>query len=168
MSGKSILIQCISITVTNALSEDVEYGFPALVKAAKAAGTKVTISVGGWSGSTQFSPMAASAANRAAWIKWNVDLVTKYDTAGVDIGRSLAMIVRFVHIVINHKLIDWEYPTADGPGCNTKAWNDVDNLLLLVKELRVALDAASPTNYKEITMAVRIIPWGGGMFNIYI
>ncbi|KAF1806541.1 carbohydrate-binding module family 5 protein [Mucor lusitanicus] len=123
------------------MSEDVEYGFPALVKAAKAAGTKVTISVGGWTGSTQFSPMAASASNRAAWIKWNVDLVTKYDTAGVD--------------------IDWEYPTADGPGCNTKAWNDVDNLLLLVKELRVALDAASPTNHKEITMAVRIIPWGG-------
>ncbi|KAG1063755.1 hypothetical protein G6F42_027143 [Rhizopus arrhizus] len=56
------------------MNEDVEYGFPALVKAAKAAGTKVTISVGGWSGSTQFSPMAASAANRAAWIKWNVDL----------------------------------------------------------------------------------------------
>ena len=85
--------------------------------------------------------MAASASARAEFIKWNVDLVTKYDTAGVD--------------------LDWEYPTAAGPGCNTKAYNDVDNLLLLVKELRAALDKASPTNHKEITMAVHITPWGG-------
>ncbi|GAA5813927.1 hypothetical protein MFLAVUS_007416 [Mucor flavus] len=123
------------------MSEDVEYGFPALVKAAKAAGTEVTISVGGWTGSTKFSPMAASAAGRAEFIKWNVDLVTKFDLAGVD--------------------LDWEYPNGAGPGCNTVSWSDVDNLLLLVKELRVALDKASPSKYKEITMAVRIVPWGG-------
>jgi chitinase len=86
--------------------------------------------------------MAASASARAEFIKWNVDLVTKYDTAGVD--------------------LDWEYPSASGPGCNDQAWNDVDNLLLLVKELRIALDAAHPTNHKEITMATKVIPWGGG------
>jgi chitinase len=34
---------------------DVQYGFPNLVKLAHAAGTKVMVSVGGWSGSTQFS-----------------------------------------------------------------------------------------------------------------
>lgn len=65
----------------------VQYGFPKLVSLAHAAGTKVLVSVGGWSGSTQFSPMAASASNRAAWIKWNVDFVTKYGTDGVDIGK---------------------------------------------------------------------------------
>jgi chitinase len=124
--------------------EDVEYGFPALVKAAKAAGTKVTVSVGGWSGSTKFSPMAASASARAEFIKWNVDLVTKYDTAGVD--------------------LDWEYPNAAGPGCNDKSWSDVDNLLVLLKELRAALDKAHPNNYKEITMAVRIVPWSSGKY----
>lgn len=121
--------------------EGISYGFPALVKAAKAAGTKVTVSVGGWSGSTKFSPMAKSASARAEFIKWNVDLVTKYDTAGVD--------------------LDWEYPTAAGPGCNDRAADDVDNLLTLVKELRAALDKASPNDHKEITMAVHITPWGG-------
>lgn len=85
--------------------------------------------------------MVASASARAEFIKWNVDLVTKYGTAGVD--------------------LDWEYPTGLGPGCNEVNPNDVSNYLLLVKELRAALDAASPNNHKEITMAVHITPWGG-------
>jgi chitinase len=87
--------------------------------------------------------MAASATARAEFIKWNVDLVTKYDTAGID--------------------LDWEYPNAEGPGCNDKSWSDVDNLLILLKELRSALDKAHPNNRKEITMAVRIVPWSSGM-----
>ncbi|KAL9557386.1 hypothetical protein MBANPS3_001410 [Mucor bainieri] len=119
----------------------VQYGFPKLVSLAHAAGTKVMVSVGGWSGSTQFSPMAASASNRAAWIKWNVDFVSKYGTDGVD--------------------IDWEYPTAKGAGCNVVGDNDVANLNTLVKELRTALNSNFPNNYKEITMAVHITPWGG-------
>jgi chitinase len=123
------------------LVEDISYGFPALVKAARAAGTKVTISVGGWSGSTKFSPMVASKTARAEFIKWNVDLVTKYDLGGVD--------------------LDWEYPNGKGPGCNEVNYADVSNHLLLIKELRAALDAASPKVHKEITMAVYITPWGG-------
>ncbi|KAI8968352.1 glycoside hydrolase superfamily [Mycotypha africana] len=119
----------------------VQYGFPKLVSLAHAAGTKVTVSVGGWSGSTQFSTMAASASNRAAWIKWNVDFITKYGTDGVD--------------------IDWEYPDNIGAGCNAVNANDVPNLQTLVKELRAALDKAFPNNYKEITMAVHITPFGG-------
>lgn len=72
---------------THKHTDYVQYGFPKLVSLAHAAGTKVMVSVGGWSGSTQFSPMAASASNRAAWIKWNVDFVSKYGTDGVDIGK---------------------------------------------------------------------------------
>lgn len=102
------------------------------------------ISVGGWTGSTKFSPMAASATGRAEFIKWNVDLVTKFDLAGVD--------------------LDWEYPTGAGPGCNKISSDDVKNLLLLVKELRIALDKASPKKYREITMAVRIVPWSSGTY----
>lgn len=47
MSGQFVPTRYTLITITNTLAEDVEYGFPALVKAAKAAGTKVTIS-GNW------------------------------------------------------------------------------------------------------------------------
>lgn len=119
----------------------VAYGFPKLVSLAHAAGTKVTVSVGGWSGSTQFSTMAASASNRAAWIKWNVDFINTWGTDGVD--------------------IDWEYPTNTGAGCNVVSNNDVSNLNTLVKELRAALDSNFPNNYKEITMAVHITPFGG-------
>lgn len=63
----------------------VSYGFPKLLSLAHAAGTKVVVSVGGWSGSTQFSTMAASSSNRQAWIQWNVDFINQYNTDGVDI-----------------------------------------------------------------------------------
>lgn len=43
------------------------------------------VSVGGWSGSTQFSTMAASQSNRKAWIDWNVNFIKQYNTDGVDI-----------------------------------------------------------------------------------
>lgn len=119
----------------------VQYGFPKLVTLAHAAGTKVLVSVGGWSGSTGFSPMAASAANRANFIKWNVDFIKQWNTDGVD--------------------IDWEYPTAKGAGCNAVNVNDVSNLQTLIQELRAALTTNFPNDYKEITMAVHITPFGG-------
>ncbi|KAI9271979.1 glycoside hydrolase superfamily [Sporodiniella umbellata] len=123
------------------LDDYVAYGFPKLLSLAHSAGTKVIVSIGGWSGSTQFSPMAASASNRQAWIQWNVDFIKKFNTDGVD--------------------IDWEYPTAKGAGCNAVNNNDVANLNTLVKELRAALDKNFPDTHKEITMAVHITPFGG-------
>ncbi|CEP10584.1 hypothetical protein [Parasitella parasitica] len=139
--------------------EYVQYGFPKLVSLAHAAGTKVMVSVGGWSGSTHFSPMAASASNRAAWIQWNVDFISKYGTDGVDIGE-LNFICNHIPMTLIIKL-DWEYPTAKGPGCNAVDDNDVENLNTLVKELRTALNSKFSSNYKEITMAVHISPFGG-------
>ncbi|KAI8337310.1 glycoside hydrolase superfamily, partial [Blakeslea trispora] len=119
----------------------VQYGFPKLMSLAHQAGTKVLISVGGWSGSTGFSTMAASADSRSKFINWNVDFIKKYNTDGVD--------------------IDWEYPTAVGPGCNAVSDNDVENFNSLVKELRAALDSNFPKVHKEISIAVHITPWGG-------
>ncbi|CAO3665018.1 unnamed protein product [Rhizopus stolonifer] len=119
----------------------VAYGFPKLLSLAHAAGTKVVVSVGGWSGSIQFSTMAASSSNRQAWIQWNVDFINQYNTDGVD--------------------IDWEYPTSKGAGCNAVDSNDVQNLNTLVKELRAALDTNFPNTHKEISIAVHITPFGG-------
>lgn len=82
--------------------------------------------------------MAANATGRAEFIQWNIDFINMYGTDGVD--------------------IDWEYPNNTGPGCNTFSPDDVNNLLTLVKELRAALDVNFKDNYKEITLAVYLLP----------
>ncbi|KAG2194923.1 hypothetical protein INT47_005599 [Mucor saturninus] len=119
----------------------VAYGFPKLVTLAHAAGVKVMVSVGGWSGSTGFSLMAATPATRATFIKWNVDFINTWNTDGVD--------------------IDWEYPNGKGAGCNAVSDNDVNNLQSLIQELRASFTSNFANNYKEITMAVHITPFGG-------
>lgn len=119
-----------------------DYSFQTLVKLASEAGTKVLISCGGWTGGLNFSSMVASPASRQALIKWNIDYISTYNLAGVD--------------------IDWEYPNDPGPGCNQYSPEDASNLLLLLKELREALDKAFPNEHKEITLAVFLVPWGPG------
>ncbi|CEP10418.1 hypothetical protein [Parasitella parasitica] len=125
------------LSVFNATAD---YSFQTLVKLADKAGTKVMISNGGWNGGAKFSPMVASPAARKAFIKWNIEYISKYNLAGVD--------------------LDWEYPNNEGPGCNEYSPEDVPNFLLLVKELRQALDKAFPDEHKDITLAVFVIPWG--------
>ncbi|KAH8547892.1 glycoside hydrolase superfamily [Umbelopsis sp. PMI_123] len=123
------------------LDPSVQYGFPKLVSLAHAAGVKVVVSVGGWSGSVAFSGMASSAANRAQFIAWNINFIQQYGTDGVD--------------------LDWEYPTSTGAGCNAVNANDITNFAALVKEMRAALDSNFPSVHKELTLAVHLTPWGG-------
>lgn len=99
------------------------------------------VSVGGWSGSTGFSLMAATPTTRATFIKWNVDFINTWNTDGVD--------------------LDWEYPNSKGAGCNAVDANDVPNLQSLVREMRASFTSNFANNYKEITMAVHITPFGG-------
>lgn len=54
---------------------------------------------------------------------------------------------------------DWEYPGKQAAGCNEVADNDADNFLLLLKELRQALDKKFPKEHKEISMAVHVQPF---------
>ncbi|OAD09139.1 glycoside hydrolase family 18 protein, partial [Mucor lusitanicus CBS 277.49] len=117
----------------------VESSLPKVVEQAHANKTKVLLSVGGWTGSKRFSPMVATAAGRKKFIDWNLDFIEKYQTDGVD--------------------IDWEYPGKQAAGCNEVADNDADNFLLLLKELRQALDKKFPKEHKEISMAVHVQPF---------
>ncbi|EPB85064.1 hypothetical protein HMPREF1544_08193 [Mucor circinelloides 1006PhL] len=117
----------------------VESSLPKVVEQAHANKTKVLLSVGGWTGSKRFSPMVASASSRKKFIDWNLDFIEKYKTDGVD--------------------IDWEYPGKQAAGCNEFADNDADNFLLLLKELRQALDNKFPKEHKEISMAVHVQPF---------
>ncbi|KAI8146556.1 glycoside hydrolase superfamily [Fennellomyces sp. T-0311] len=117
----------------------VDSQLPGLVKAAHASNAKVLISVGGWSGCITFSTMAADANQRKNFIQWNIDQINKYDTDGVD--------------------IDWEYPGRQGAGCNAfDAANDINNYIVLLKELREALDGLQGTK-KEITIAAYVKPF---------
>ncbi|GAN08582.1 chitinase [Mucor ambiguus] len=117
----------------------VESSLPKVVEQAHASKTKVLLSVGGWTGSKRFSPMVATASSRKKFIDWNLDFIEKYKTDGVD--------------------IDWEYPGKQAAGCNEVADNDADNFLLLLKELRQALDKKFPKEHKEISMAVHVQPF---------
>ncbi|KAI9248263.1 glycoside hydrolase [Phascolomyces articulosus] len=121
-------------------SYQVDNQLPGLVKAAHASGSKVLISVGGWSGCLTFSTMAADPSQRQAFIQWNVDQINKYGTDGVD--------------------IDWEYPGRQGAGCNAfDLANDASNFLELLKELRTALDGIQGSSRKEISIAVHVRPF---------
>ncbi|RUS35316.1 glycosyl hydrolases family 18-domain-containing protein [Jimgerdemannia flammicorona] len=113
---------------------------PEVVKGAHAKGSKVLISIGGWSGCIAFSTIVASASARKTFIDWNIKQITTYNTDGVD--------------------IDWEYPGRQGAGCNAfDVKNDTPNLLILLKELRAALNTNFKGAKKEITMANRAVPF---------
>lgn len=111
-----------------------------MVKLAHENQTKVLLSVGGWTGSKRFSPMVASPLSRKQFIDWNLEFIEKYNTDGVD--------------------LDWEYPGKQAAGCNEfDVAHDADNFLLLLKELRAALDQKWPQEHKEISMAVHVQPF---------
>ncbi|KXN74015.1 glycoside hydrolase family 18 protein, partial [Conidiobolus coronatus NRRL 28638] len=107
-----------------------------LVAKSKPTGTKILISIGGWTGSGYFSPMVANAANRATFIKNTVDFVNEYKLDGVD--------------------FDWEYPGREGNEGNQVSPQDTANYLIFLKELKAAL----PSNIL-ITAAVRVQPFDG-------
>ncbi|KAL1918975.1 uncharacterized protein VTP21DRAFT_2356 [Calcarisporiella thermophila] len=120
----------------------VESKLPSIVQKAHAANTKVYLSIGGWTGCIKFSPMVKSAQSRKKFIDWNINFIKKYGTDGVD--------------------IDWEYPGREGAACNeVDKENDSKNFLVLLQELRKALDTEFPDKRKDITMAVRVQPFDG-------
>lgn len=86
-----------------------------LVTAAHSNSVRVVLSVGGWSGSQNFSSVLASPALRSTLVDSCVQIVKMYDLDGLD--------------------IDYEYPGEPGAG-NKYAEGDVANLLGFLKALR--------------------------------
>lgn len=87
-----------------------------LIARGRAAGTKVCITIGGWTGSAYFSPAVATAANREIFANNIVAMVNAYGADGVD--------------------IDWEYPNQPGNPGNILNKADSANLALFLKLLR--------------------------------
>lgn len=78
---------------------------------------KTLISIGGWTGSADFSEIASTAAGRKKFAQSALQFIKKYDFDGVD--------------------IDWEFPVVGGlqPGFP----KDAINFTLLIEELRRVL-----------------------------
>ncbi|TKY86996.1 hypothetical protein EX895_003673 [Sporisorium graminicola] len=103
------------------------------VKACKAGNTKAMLSLGGWGGSTYFSPAVRTASSRATFIGNIVQTYYKYSLDGID--------------------IDWEYPGQTGAG-NQLDPSDTANFQTFLQELRAALPQGA-----LITAAVGFTPW---------
>lgn len=82
---------------------------------------KTSISIGGWTWSSQFSGMASSAATRAVFVQSVIEFIKNYQFDGVD--------------------IDWEYPVAGGMGGNGQSPDDGANFLALMQLFRQQLTA---------------------------
>ncbi len=85
-------------------------------------GLKILLSVGGWSGSKEFSDVALTDSSRRLFASRLAVLVSTYNLDGVD--------------------IDWEYPGQEGAG-NVYRPADKYNFSLLLEAIRIALDRMS-------------------------
>jgi chitinase len=94
---------------------------------------KLLISVGGWTWSTYFSRVAATASARAAFVKSCVDLYLKGQFPGVDPANGVG--------VFDGIDIDWEYPVSGGLPGNITSPADKQNYTLLMQEFRSQLNA---------------------------
>ncbi|WWD19694.1 hypothetical protein CI109_104158 [Kwoniella shandongensis] len=102
-----------------------------LVSTAHAAGKRVKLSIGGWTGSAYFSPICASSSNRKTFIKNILAAYNLYNLDGID--------------------IDWEYPGTGGADGNAVSGDDSANFLKFLTELRAALpDGALITTATQV------------------
>lgn len=96
-------------------------------------GLELALSVGGWSLSEPFSRMAESKANRTTFINSAIEWFKLYP-------------------MFDQIDIDWEYPGGGGAELNSWSEKDGEHYLLLIKELRAALDKNGFAN-KKIAIA---------------
>ncbi|MDH3768020.1 MAG: glycoside hydrolase family 18 protein, partial [Gammaproteobacteria bacterium] len=103
-------------------------------------GIKIVIALGGWTGSTYFSPMALTQASRAFFINSCIDrfihgnLPVANDAGGPASGAG----------IFDGFDIDWEYPITGGDSGTQHNSNDDQHLTALLSEFRTALDAIDP------------------------
>ena len=107
-----------------------------LVSTAHAAGKRVKLSIGGWTGSTYFSTICASSDSRSSFVQNILKAYNSYGLDGID--------------------IDWEYPNTQGAGGNAVSSDDAANLLTFLQELRSALPQGA-----LISAATQVWPFAG-------
>ncbi|KAJ2559050.1 hypothetical protein EV175_000510 [Coemansia sp. RSA 1933] len=127
-------------TASGTFSFDGDWFVPQTVSQLHAVGTKVLISVGGWTGSNYFSNIVKDSGASTTLINSMVNYIDTNDLDGVD--------------------IDWEYPGRLGDTCNVfDAANDTPNYLKFLTSLRAALTTKFGEGKKLITLAIRVQPF---------
>lgn len=106
-----------------------------LVSAAHAADSKVVLAIGGWGGSTYFSPSVRTADARSRFIANIKKVYDQYKLDGID--------------------LDWEYPGQSTQGSQSDP-SDTANFQTFLTELRQALPQGA-----IISAAVAHNPWRG-------
>lgn len=107
-----------------------------LVSVAHAAGKKVRLSIGGWTGSVYFSPAVATAQNRQVLAQAILGMYQKFNLDGID--------------------LDWEYPGVKGADNNIVSSDDSANYLIFLRLLRKTLP---PTAI--LSAATQVWPFAG-------
>src|SRR5215218_2444410 len=96
---------------------------------------RISISLGGWTGSKYFSDAALTPASRAAHVKSCLDLWLKGNIPGLPAGAAKG--------VFDGIDLDWEWPANEGNPGNVIRPEDKQNLAALVHEYRTQLDKLS-------------------------
>ncbi|GLB33930.1 putative glyco 18 [Lyophyllum shimeji] len=105
-----------------------------LVAAGHAAGTKIKLSVGGWTGSKYFSQAVATPDNRYQFASNILSVYRNFSLDGID--------------------LDWEYPGRQGAEGNEIDPQDSNNFLLFLHCLRSVLPIGA-----RITAAAQTVPF---------
>ena len=107
-----------------------------LVKTAHAAGKKVKLSIGGWTGSQYFSTIVSQDSSTRAFVFNILDAYNEYNLDGID--------------------IDWEYPGVQGAPGNAVSSDDSANFLNFLQILRWTLPSDA-----LISLATQVWPFAG-------
>lgn len=97
---------------------------------------RTLISIGGWTGSKNFSDVALTPDSRTRFADSAVDFIRRYGFDGVD--------------------IDWEFPVAGGDEGNVKRPEDKQNYTLLFQSLREKLDDAGKADDRTYLLTAAI------------
>ncbi|MFI7067883.1 glycoside hydrolase family 18 protein [Kribbella sp. NPDC050124] len=104
---------------------------------------RISISLGGWTGSKYFSDAALTPASRAAHVKSCLDLWLKGNLPGLPAGAAKG--------VFDGIDLDWEWPASEGNPGNVVRPEDKQNFTALVHEYRKQLDGLSWHNRYNLT-----------------
>ncbi len=111
-----------------------------MVDQCHAVGTKVMMSLGGWTLSTEFPIVADDPAKRTHFAEECVRICEKWNLDGID--------------------LDWEFPGASPGNGTIHNVNDTKNFNLMIDEIRDSLDALEKRNgrYYMLTAAFHSVP----------
>jgi chitinase len=96
---------------------------------------RISISLGGWTGSAHFSDAALTPASRAAHVKSCLDMWLKGNLPGLPAGAAKG--------IFDGVDLDWEWPASEGNPGNVIRPEDKQNFTALVHEYRKQLDRLS-------------------------